>query len=267
MKKKFRSFKDSRKFAHSLKLKSSIEWAKYCKSSNRSNDMPTHPDRTFKNEWKGWGDWLGTGTIAPHLIEFLSFTEARKHVHTLGLKNNLEWKQYAKSSSRPHNIPSSPNMTYKNKGWKGIPDWLGNGHLSNINRTYLTYEKCQKFVQKLGIIKQKEWEAYWKSHNKPDNIPSHPDRQYKKQGTWKGWGDFLGTGVIANQNALFWTYEKSLKYIHLQKFKNQTEFRKAALDGKLPKGIPKSPMTSQDLNSIFPKSASSNSEFRFIPLQ
>ena len=240
MKKKFRSFNDARKFAQSLKLKSSNEWEKYRKLS-KSEDIPTHPDRTYKNKgWISWGDFLGTGTIASQNIHYLSFTTARKYVHSLKIKNNDKWKQYTKSGNKPENIPANPSQTYAKKGWKGIPDWLGNGNLSNKDRTYLTYEKCQSAIQKLGITNQKEWEKYWKSYKKPNNIPSHPDRIYKE---WKGWGNFLGTKRIANQNILFWSYEKSSKHVQLQKFKNQTEFRKAAIEGKQPIGIPKSPMT------------------------
>jgi hypothetical protein len=172
--------------------------------------------------------------------KFQSFTDARKFVQTLGLKNNSEWKKYSKSSKKPVDIPANPSQAYGGKIWKGIPDWLGNGNLSNKHRTYLSYEKCQNVIQKLRITKQTEWEKYWKSNKKPINIPSHPDRIYKE---WKGWGTFLGTGRIANQNVLFWSYEKSLKYLRLQNFKNQSEFRAAAKNNKLPKEIPKSPMT------------------------
>ena len=35
----------------------------------------------------------------------------------------------------------------------------------------------------------------------PSGIPSSPRTVYKKE--WKGWGDFLGTGRVANQNKKF----------------------------------------------------------------
>ena len=114
--------------------------------------------------------------------KFQSFTDARKFVQTLGLKNNSEWKKYSKSSKKPVDIPANPSQAYGGKIWKGIPDWLGNGNLSNKHRTYLSYEKCQNVIQKLRITKQTEWEKYWKSNKKPINIPSHPDRIYKE---WK----------------------------------------------------------------------------------
>ena len=60
---KFRSFKDARRFARKLKLKSSKAWPKYCKSGKKPDDIPRNPDNIYKKEWTGWGDFLGTGRV------------------------------------------------------------------------------------------------------------------------------------------------------------------------------------------------------------
>ena len=60
MKKKFRTFKDARKFARSLKLSSSVKWKEFCKSPDFPSDIPKRPESTFENEgWQGYSDWLG----------------------------------------------------------------------------------------------------------------------------------------------------------------------------------------------------------------
>ena len=60
----FRTFSDAKKFIHSLNLKNQKEWREYCKSGKKPNDIPRHPDRSYKNKgWISWGDWLGTGTL------------------------------------------------------------------------------------------------------------------------------------------------------------------------------------------------------------
>ncbi len=244
MKKKFRSFEDARKFAQSLKLKSSNEWKEYCKSGQRPNDIPYKPQEVYKNKgWIGWGDFLGTGITASQNIQYISFTAARKYVHALELKNINEWRQYTKSGNKPLNIPANPYQTYAKKGWKGIPDWLGNGNLSNINRTYLTFEKCKKFIQKLEIMKQKDWERYCKSDSRPDNIPTHPERIFKQN--WKGWGDFLGTGRIANQDKTFLSKSDAQKIVQelAKKYKIRTiyDWKTAVKEGLIPDSIPKAP--------------------------
>ena len=30
------------------------------KSGNKHPEIPFHPERTYKKQWKGFGDWLGT---------------------------------------------------------------------------------------------------------------------------------------------------------------------------------------------------------------
>jgi hypothetical protein len=42
-------------------------------------------------------------------------------------KNQKEWRDYCKSGQKPEDIPSNPDKTYKQEGWKGFGDWLGTG--------------------------------------------------------------------------------------------------------------------------------------------
>ena len=58
-------------------------------------------------------------------MKLKDFEEAKEYVHILKLKNQREWQTYAKSSRRPEDIPSTPQRVYKNKGWKGLADFLG----------------------------------------------------------------------------------------------------------------------------------------------
>ena len=60
LKLKYRPFEAAMEFARSQKLKNEVEWDRYCKSGKKPVDIPTHPDRTYKNSgWAGWGTWLG----------------------------------------------------------------------------------------------------------------------------------------------------------------------------------------------------------------
>jgi hypothetical protein len=60
-KRKYRSFKKAREYAQALKLKSSKEWYLHTKLKNFPNDIPISPRTTYKKEFKGMGDFLGTG--------------------------------------------------------------------------------------------------------------------------------------------------------------------------------------------------------------
>lgn len=63
-------------------------------------DIPAHPDREYEEEWKGWGDWLGTGAIASFNRKYRSFEQARNFVHSLEIKNKFDWWKYCKSGKK-----------------------------------------------------------------------------------------------------------------------------------------------------------------------
>ena len=66
-------------------------------------------------------DFQAALSSLPNLEKGHAFKKARTFVHTLNLTNVSEWRDYAKSG----NLPSNPDKTYSEDGWKGIPDWLG----------------------------------------------------------------------------------------------------------------------------------------------
>src|SRR5262249_54428202 len=96
-------FKKARAFANGLGLKSASEWLEYCRTGNKPADILAHPDRVYaKAGWLNWGDWLGTGTVAPNLRQYRSFVEARAFAHSLGLKSQAEWPEYCGTGKKPH---------------------------------------------------------------------------------------------------------------------------------------------------------------------
>ena len=48
----------------------------------RPRDIPTQPRRIYSKEWKRWGDWLGTDTVATWKRDYLPFEEARQFVRS-----------------------------------------------------------------------------------------------------------------------------------------------------------------------------------------
>ena len=119
----FLPFREARTYARSLGLKSGAEWSRYCKSGTKPDDIPASPQKAYKNEgWIGMGDWLGTGNKKGG---WRPFNEAREFGCGLGLKSRKEWTEYVKTGDKPEDIPADPPSVYKDKGWKGYPDWLG----------------------------------------------------------------------------------------------------------------------------------------------
>jgi hypothetical protein len=168
------------------------------------------------------GDWLGTGTLAPRLREYKSFVEAREFVHKLKLKSGEEWKEYCKSGQKPVDIPSYPNQTYKKDGWKTMGDWLGSGIVATYLIEYKSFVEAKEFVHKLKLKSGEEWKEYCKSGQKPDDIPANPYGTYKLDG-WKGMGDWIGSGSIANFLREYIPFEESREFVHNLKLKSQKE--------------------------------------------
>ncbi|NGX31109.1 MAG: hypothetical protein K940chlam8_00469 [Chlamydiae bacterium] len=259
-KRKYRSFEDARKFVRTLGLKGRSEWRRYTKGllkdlSPLPMDIPANPNQTYKdNEWKGFGDWLGTGFIASYLRKYLPFEEAKNFVRKLGLKNQKEWGLYCQSkligySPKPIDIPSNPYSIYKNKGWIGLGDWLGTEVIAYSKKVYLSFEEARAFVHKLQLVNSTEWHRYCKNEFtskplKPDNISNRPEITYRNKG-WTGWGDWLGLSYRPTRRK-YRGFEQARKFTSELKLKTQAQWSlycQGKIEGmlKIPIDIPLKP--------------------------
>ena len=248
----YRPFEEARAFVHSLKLKNENEWRSFCKGQipqkgMRPLDIPTNPNKPYaKSGWKGMGDWLGTGTIAPRDIVYRPFEEARAFVHSLELKSTDEWNRFCKGQMpekgmRPHDIPTTPAKSYAKMGWKGMGDWLGTGRTANSNKVFRPFEEARAFVHSLKLKNQDEWYKFCRGQlpkmgKKPNDIPSVPEKTYATKG-WKNLGDWLGTGAIASREIVYRPFEEARAFVHSLKLKSMDEWHKFCR-GQLPeKGL------------------------------
>jgi hypothetical protein len=257
--KKYRTFKDARAFVRSLQLKSKAEWYRYCKGElkdkgKKPDDIPANPHNTYKNKgWISMGDWLGTGTVAPQLMQYQPFREARAFVHKLHLKNLAGWRKYCKgelSEKKPNNIPANADGVYKDKGWINWNDWLGTDTVAPFLRQYRPFYKARVFVRRLKLKSQSEWKQYCKGNlpqkgKKPNDIPAAPHLTYKDKG-WINWGDWLGTGNIASQFMKYQPFRKAREFVRKLKLKSMSEWQKYCSGmlpqkGKKPDDIPNAP--------------------------
>ena len=118
---------EARAFVRALGLKNFKEWQAYAKSDKRPPYIPASPEYVYAGKgWVNWGDWLGTRNVRNGSISYLPYEEACAFVRPLGLKNQKEWRAYAKSGKRPPYIPATPHQVYAGKGWTNWGDWLRN---------------------------------------------------------------------------------------------------------------------------------------------
>ncbi|MBT4327701.1 MAG: hypothetical protein HOD60_12495 [Candidatus Nitrosopelagicus sp.] len=118
-KREYRYFTEAREFVRSLGLKNNNGWREYCASGNKPDDIPTSPDGTYKKDFKGYGDWLGTGVISSleQSKKWLPFNEAKieaqKIAKKLGIFTNAEWVKAHKDGKIPDFLPRYPRDIYK----------------------------------------------------------------------------------------------------------------------------------------------------------
>ena len=216
----FLNFEEARQIVQEAGIKTSIEYKKRYKELG----LPSHPDLIYKAQgWSGWRDFLGTN--------FLSFEEAQAVVQKAGVKTNIEYQKRYKELGR---LPSAPNATYKDQGWKGWNDFLGTERIrlvtGRITRTnFLNFEEARQIVQEAGIKTSIE---YNKRYKELGFLPSSPHIIYKTQG-WSGWRDFLGTGRIKRKN--FLSLEEAQAVVQKAEIKTLREYQKRYKElGRLP---------------------------------
>lgn len=258
---KYRAFNEARAFARSLKLKSETEWRAFCRGrlSRRQalpSDVPANPPQTYKSKgWTSWGDWLGTRRIASQKIKYRSFEEARSFARSLHLKTGDEWRSFCAGTISgkgilPADIPVNPYQTYKAKGWNGMGDWLGTGYVAPKFRRYRSFRKARAFTRKLGLNSSSEWKAFCKGGlpnigRLPADVPANPP-QFYKEGGWSSWGDWLGTGYVANQLRNYRAFAQARDFARRLGLKSKEEWKryvrgKLSSGSGLPKDIPRNP--------------------------
>jgi hypothetical protein len=204
----YQSFEAARTFACSLGLKNQGEWQDFCKGKRPEKgklpqNISASPHKTYaKAGWAGWGDWLGTGNVAPWLRQYRQFEDARAFARSLGLKSYSEWRDFCKGNlpakgTLPSDIPAVPRNTYADSGWAGNGDWLGTGNVAPRLRRFRPFKNARIFVRSLELEGQSEWFAFCKGKlpekgTLPSDIPSYPYKTYADEG-WAGMPDWLGT--------------------------------------------------------------------------
>ena len=95
---RFLPFEEAQAVAQSLNLANVFEWKAWCKEGTRPANVPTHPERTYKDGvWQGWVHWLGSGNMnIKKPSKFAPFGQALAFARSLGLANQLAWQQWCR---------------------------------------------------------------------------------------------------------------------------------------------------------------------------
>ena len=131
--KEFVSYEEAKQVMKPYDLGSETDFRKLCSDKRRPSEIPSNPDKYYKENNFTWGDFLGTGRVQTQKRKneelYRSFLEAREYARELKLKQQSDW--YDLRDKLPKDIPSCPEKVYTEKpphkysGWVDYPDWLG----------------------------------------------------------------------------------------------------------------------------------------------
>ena len=199
-------------------------------------------ERSYKHDgWQSYGHWLGTGNLVGGKLAFLPFKKALVYAHSLKLKSQTEWKDWAKTGVRPANMPSRPDETYKHDGWQNYGHWLGTGNVGvRKDQQFLPFKKALLYARTLKMKDVQEWKDWAKTGVRSANMPSTPDKIYKHDG-WQGCGHWLGTGNAAPKDKQFLPFKKALMYARALKLKGLKEWKDWAKTSDRPVNMPFNP--------------------------
>jgi len=105
-----------------------------------------------------------------------------------------------------------------------------------MRRKFRSYIKAKAFVKSLKLKNHYQWKDYTRSKNFPSDLPTQPNRTYKKH--FISLGDFLGTGKTPYKNK-YKDFIKLKKFAQKLKIKTIQEWKNKSKN--FPISIPKAP--------------------------
>jgi superfamily II DNA or RNA helicase len=230
------SFDAAKKRVASFNFRGQKEFYRYTRI-NPIPQVPRTPHRVYDKYWTTWGDFLGTGSISNSLKKFWTFNEAKQFIQKFNLKSKNKYDLFLKEYKHSHSLPSAPHHAYKNEGWNGYGDFLGNGNIAPFNLKFIPLDELKFIVKGLHLRSQKDWYSYWKKNIRPQHIPNNPSQTYKNSG-WTNWADFFGTDN--NKFVEYLPFNEALNFVRDLNLKNTLEWREYS-KLKRPVNIPSNP--------------------------
>ncbi len=177
---------------------------------------------------------------------FKSFAEARTVVHALRLPNGVEYQRWARGGDGREDIPVNPHLVYRDCGWQGWADWLGQSYRSS-KKPFVPYETAQVFVHALNLPTKEAFDQWIASNERAAQIPACPHLTYKNSG-WHDWQDFLGCKGRKRGRGRhhFLPFQEARAWVHAQHFTTTSAWHRMRADGLLPHNIPTSPNLAYD---------------------
>jgi len=115
-------------------------------------------------------------------------------------------------------------------------DSLGAG----VPKAFLPFEEARLHVRAMNFTSRQEYKQWSTSGQRPDYIPSSPDKTYKGEG-WLSWPDWLGYGEGRLHRNEFLPFAEARQHARALNFTSKQEYNIWSKNGQRPDYIPSSP--------------------------
>ncbi|MHC4932493.1 MAG: hypothetical protein ACYTGV_09930 [Planctomycetota bacterium] len=215
-------FEEAQDIARCLGFQNSRDWRLWANGKlpglgRRPFYLPADPRCIYRDSgWVSWGAFLGTGRRRTDNRRYVSFAKARAIARKQGLRSGRSWRRWVSGRSPdrpdpPAELPPAPNETYRDQGWAGWADFLGESYNPRRRLVCRPFEEARSFARELGLSGQVQWRAWCRGDvpelpPRPQDLPTRPEGAYGGSG-WAGWRDFLGNEARADRGTA--SYEEA----------------------------------------------------------
>ncbi|MGU9817576.1 VPA1269 family protein [Pseudomonas sp. LF135] len=169
----YTAYSDAQVAAENMVISSKVE---YTIRYRENSKLPSRPDTLYANAgWKDWFDFLGK-----ERSPWYSYEEAQTACWAIDIKNGVDYRIRYKEDPK---LPSNPNKTYADTGWKSWLEFLGK------ERVY-SYVEAQAVCRTMGIKNSTEYSVRYREDPR---LHAVPERTYINCG-WTNWYDYIGSG-------------------------------------------------------------------------
>ncbi|WP_413113192.1 VPA1269 family protein [Thaumasiovibrio sp. DFM-14] len=173
--KPYLSFAEASKSAINIGI---LNRADYKRKKHKDPRLPLKPDQKYKNEWKGWANFLGNDPVE----YYKSLSEASKSVFNLGIRSQI---QYFKRYKEDPKLPSHPSKFYKN-------EWV-NWYSFLCKEKFVYYESIEEASKAAILLGIKTGRDYHKLRKLDPLLHCSPHVYYGD--SWLSWQSFLKTEI------------------------------------------------------------------------
>lgn len=99
-------------------------------NDNKPSNMPYKPEEFYKDEWQGWGHFLGKPANSwpkvGGVIRWRRYYESKAYIaNKPEIRSKEDWFTLVKSGTVPPDIPTRPDLVYRRTGeWTSWPQFL-----------------------------------------------------------------------------------------------------------------------------------------------